>query len=103
MLTAKIDLADSGTVVAAITGKKIRVLSYTIVAAGAVTAIWKSGTTALSGAMSMITGVPIHSSVQPNSLGDYVPVLQTAAGEALVVTLSSGVQVSGHLTYVLVG
>jgi hypothetical protein len=62
-------------------------------AAGAVTAQWKSATTALTGAMSMIVGVPISAVSSRNDEG----LMQTAAGEALNLILSSTVQVSGHV------
>lgn len=91
---AKISLAASGDLVAAVAGKSIRVLAYSIVAAGAVTAKFQSGgATDLTGAMSMITGTPL---APGESLAGH---FQTVAGEKLNLVLGSSVQVSGHLTY----
>lgn len=95
-----ISVASSGdnTILAAQTGYKIVVHSYTLVAAGAVTARWYSGAggTARSGAMTMATGTPNVSAFNP--LGH----LETAVSTALVLNLGGAVQVSGHFTYSLI-
>ena len=72
-----------------------------LVAAGAVTATWKSGaSTSLSGAESMITGVPHTLPSSPDYHGGLPQGwLQTAYGEALVIALGGAVQVSGHIGY----
>ena len=101
-LYAVIDDATSGnnTLVAAVAGKKIRVLGFFLVsAAGAVTARFESDAdgTALTGQMTMsATG----STVAPgfNPLGWF----ETVAGELLNLELSAGVSLDGALTYVLV-
>lgn len=97
MLFADIDAAASGTnpVIAAVSGKSIRVMCYTVVAAADVTITWKSGSTAISGAMDL----PAKGGASPASpLG----MMQTAEGEALNLTLSGAVQVSGHVGYILI-
>lgn len=99
MKYAVIDLAASGTVVAAVTGKRIRVVSYVLSAAGAVAITWKSGTTALSGAMTLATGIPLCAAPPEALFGGLGGQLQTEPGEALNLTLSGAVQVSGHLIY----
>lgn len=88
--------ASQDEVVAAQTGYKIRVLGYMIVAAGAVTVKFQSANTDLTPAMSMITGVPL-----PGGWGGF-GLFETAAGEALNITLGGAVQVSGHVTYTLI-
>ena len=97
---ALISAAGSGdnTIVAAVTGKRIRVIGLFMVAAGAVVARFESaaGGTALTGAMSMITGVPI--SVY-NPLGLFE---QDVVSELLNLELGAAVQVSGFLTYLLI-
>ena len=94
-----IDHATSGdnSIVAAVTGKRIKVLGLVMVAAGAVTARFESaaGGTALTGQMSLITGTPI---VLPLDLE--VGHFETAAGAALNLELSGAVSVDGVLTYV---
>ena len=80
---------------AAVASKKITVLSYVLVATGAVTVKWRTASTDISGAMALAAngGVSAHS-------GDItIPLLQTATNEALNLNLSSAVQVSGHVTY----
>ena len=84
------------TIVAAVSGKKIKVLGYVVSgdAAGAFT--WKSGSTAISGAMEALSGVGIH--VPATSWG----AVTTAEGEALVLNIEAGTVIGGHVTYVLV-
>lgn len=98
MLFAGIDAAASGdanAVIAAVSGKAIRVMCYTVVAAADVTVTWKSGSTAISGAMDL----PAKGGASPASpLG----MMQTAEGAALNLTLSGAVQVSGHVGYILI-
>lgn len=92
----KIDVAaTSNELVAAVAGQIVSVVEYNIVAAGAVTAQFKSASTALTGAMSMITGVPINDRIHDDSRRDCL--FQTAKGEALNLTLGGTVQVSGHM------
>lgn len=90
--------AVNGTVVAAVSGKRIRVLSFFLVAVTAVTVRFEStsGGDALTGVMSLgATGV-----LTPgfNPLGHF----ETVAGELLNMELGGTVQVSGALTYVLI-
>ena len=100
---AVIDDATSGnnTIVAAVTGKKIRVLSYTIIPAGDVTVRFESGAggTALTGQMNLLAedGVVSQSlSVNCAPFGCF----ETAAAALLNLELSGAVSVDGHLTYV---
>lgn len=98
ILRAKIDKATGAQheIVAARDGNKIVVLSYLLVAAGAVTAQWESGSTDLTGAMTLATGVP-------NALtNEEYGMFNTENGEALNLTLGGAVQVSGFVTYIYV-
>ena len=96
---AIINAASSGdnTVVAAVTGKKIRVLQYTFVCAAATDTTWKSGTgtgaVALSGTMSIAANSGLVSPFSP------VGLFETAAGSALNLYLSAANQTSGTLVY----
>jgi len=114
--TAVISTAAQGdnALVAAIAagkGSAIRVLGFCLVAAGAVSVTWKSGTsapgggsdTALTGAMPLAANVP----VSPTPLPYVVPsglqgLFQTVAGEALNLYLSGAVGVYGWVNYQLV-
>ena len=97
MLRKAISLSATGELVAAIAGRRIRVLGYLMVAAGAVTVKFQSASTDLTGAMTLATGVP-NTAMGGNSL-DVIPDVETAHGEALNLTLSGAVQVSGWLLY----
>lgn len=100
-LYAVISGATSGdnSVIAAVAGKKIRVLSFFLVSVTAVAVRFESaaGGTALTGVMSMgATGVL---SVPFSPAGHF----ETVAGEALNMELGGAVQVSGAIVYQLVG
>ncbi len=88
---------DHEVVAAPTDGRHVRILGYFLSAADAVSVTWKSDSTELTGAMSMIAGRP-HVLRASNAL-DPLPLLECAHGEALVLTLSDGVQVSGWLIY----
>ena len=94
---ATISGATSGnnTVVAAVTSKRIVVLSYVLVAAGAVNVRFESGAggTALTGVMSIGANGGIVAPHNPYGWFD------TAVGALLNMELGGAVQVSGHLTY----
>jgi len=82
-------------VLAAVPGRKIRVLHYTLVAAAAVTVIWKSGSVAISGSMPRGADAGMAPTCE-------VGLFETAPGANLVLNLSGSVAVGGHLTYVLI-
>src|SRR5262245_38524386 len=102
---APIDQNTSGdrTLVAATAGSRIRITSMKVVVTGAVTLTWKRGTTALSGAESYAANgrlvLPLPPTDPSGGMNGY---FETAVNEAFVVNLGGNVQVSGHLTYVLV-
>jgi hypothetical protein len=95
---AAIAASSSGdnTVVAAVSGKKIRVLSYTLVAAGAVTCRFEDGAggTAKSGQMSFAANGGV--SVPFSPVGHF----ETTAGTLLNLELGGAVAVAGHLCYI---
>lgn len=94
---AKIDAAEPGdnTVVAAEPGKRIRVLRWGLTADGDVTIKWRSATDDISG--------PRPLTKYASAGGAYCPVgiFETAPGEPLNLSLSTGAVVGGELTYVL--
>jgi len=97
---APINASASGdnTIVAAISGKRIRVVNYFMIAANAVNATWKSGSSAsLSGALPLVANV---GGVCPEAVLGW---LITTAGEALVLNLSGAVLVAGHIACVYEG
>ena len=95
---AIIDKAGSGdnTLVSAVTGKKIRVLSYALVAAGAVTVRFESGAsgTALTGQMTLAANGGISCAFNPGGW------FETAADALLNLELGGAVSVDGHLSYI---
>lgn len=98
---ARISLTALGdtTLVAAVPGKKIRLVGYSLtsqLANAAVTFRFKSGAVTILGGHLELDGIfPI--TYTGNS---FEGVLETAVGEALVANLSAAKAVEGHLTYV---
>lgn len=94
---ASVAASGSGdnTLVAAVTGKKLVLLSYQLVGAGAVNVKFKSGAgTDLTGAMTIAAA---GGTLTGNPNGDGWVI--TAAAAALVLNLSGAVGVNGMLTY----
>lgn len=100
---------DSGysTIVAAVTGKKIRVTGFSLVLSGttAVDVYFASASTAIYPALSSAPITLDRDSANgvsgvfpaPNDNGFFV----TAASEALRINLSGAAEVAGHVNYVL--
>lgn len=84
------------TVVAAVTGKKIRVLSFVLSANAALNVKFQShgGPTDITGLLYLTDKSGIGASFSP--AGHF----ETVAGEALDINLSAAVAVGGFLTYV---
>lgn len=95
---AAISSNATAAIVAAVTDKRIRVLSLFLVAAAAETVRFDSdsGGDPLTGIMTLITGVPLY--LPYNPLGHF----QTVAGELLDMVHGGAIQLSGALTYVLI-
>lgn len=93
---AVIEASNSGSneVVAGVSDHKIRVLAYTLICAAAVTVTWKSAANSISGVMSYAANGGAAPSPLPLGL------IETTTGAALNISLSSNLQVGGHLTYV---
>lgn len=95
---AIIDHATSGnnTLVAAVAGKKIRVLAVGMIAAGAVLARFESAAdgTALSGQMNLAANGQFTLPYNPGGW------FETVAGQLLNLELGGAVSVDGCLTYV---
>ena len=91
-------LGVDATIVAAVAGKRIRVLNYCITTSGAGIVTIKSGaatTIAVSDQSSAGKPVPINSS-------GFNGLFETARGEALVMNPSTAITITGHLAYVLI-
>lgn len=86
--------SGDNAIVAAVTGKKIRVLGYVVTASGAVNAKFRSGTTDISGL--------IYAAANGGAASGFNPVghFETTAGAALNMNLSGAVAVGGHVTYI---
>jgi hypothetical protein len=95
---AIITASSSGatTVVAAVTGKKIRVLRWRVSANGSVNIKWQSHVTPTDK-----SGLS-YGTQYKDCGGGYCPVghFETVSGEALDINLSAAVAVSGELTYI---
>lgn len=95
---ATVNTAASGdtAIVAANASNKVKVVSYVLVATGAVGVKWRSAANDRSGAMALGANGVV------SAIGsDDAHLLETAVGEALNLNLSAAVQVSGHISYFL--
>lgn len=107
MLTAKIDNgAASGnvTVVAAQTGKIIRVHGYVITGQGAVVCKFQSGAggTDLTGPLKCTDGGGVAAMMPPSDVEPEASLFETAAGALLNLNSGAAVQVGGHISYSIV-
>ena len=96
-LFSKIDASASADVIAAVTGKKIRIVAGFFTVAADTTVKFQSGaSTDLTGAMTVKAGGGL---VLPFNQAGY---FETAAGAKLNVVLGTATQTSGGLTYITV-
>jgi len=93
----------STVVITGVAGKRIRVLAYTMSSSTTAETRWFSGATALSGVMHTGANGNIAIHLGDNWPSGGLPVLQTIAGEDLILTTTNTAGViGGHLTYVMV-
>jgi hypothetical protein len=91
--TISASMSGNTSVVSAVTGRKLRVLSYTYVVEGAVDVKFTDESGDLTGAMTHGTegeGVAVAATAG---------LFETTAGEALRINLSANINVRGHLSY----
>lgn len=95
---ARIDATADGdnTIVAAVTGRKIRVLSYSITARGTAPNV----VTLKSGASTTKAVLNLADNTGLTYAGPY-PALETDDGDAFVVNVEAGKDATGHLTYIV--
>lgn len=102
-LSVVVNGASSGanTLVAAVSGYKVRILGLTLVAAGTVTVTIQSGAggTAIIGPVVLAVSQPITLPLSPSELRGWA---ETAVDALLNMNLSGAVQVGGVLRYCLV-
>lgn len=96
-VSISVSTIGSNQIVAAVAGKKIRVVSYVLVCSVAETVTWRSGSSPnLTGGMSFAAQAGVSSHYCPLGL------FQTASGSALNLVLTTGGNiVAGHLVFVL--
>ena len=89
--------AGDSTVLAAVAGKQIVVLKYSVLCTGGANTItWKSsGGTALTGPMGYVAQGGISETYCP------VGIINTLTGEGLLINLSAATQVGGCLSYII--
>lgn len=92
---ASISAASSGdnTLVSATAAQTARIFRIVLVASGAVSIKFKTGSTDLTGAMSLVSGGAIVLDMQSD------PWFVTGTNEAFIANLSAAVQISGSIWY----
>lgn len=92
--TVAASASGDNIIVAAVTGKKIKVIGYLLSASAIVNAKWRSATTDISGLLYMDAK---GGAVAPEAKKGW---FTTASGVALNLNLSAAVAVGGHVAYV---
>lgn len=102
MRYAPINITTSGdnTIVASISFRMIRVLSYVLTTDTAMTVTWKSGSTNLSGAMNMPANTSLVIPFGPITPMGLVGSLQTNFDEALIINTDTNGNLTGHISYI---
>ena len=101
MRFAKIDISASGdsTIVAAVNGLKIRVITYVIASDINTKLKFKSASTDLTGPMSVGAYSNIFNGNTDLMPGGLIGVLETQPGEALILNSTVAAAVGGHIVY----
>ena len=95
--------AGDNEIVAAVPGRRIRLVGYVLSFGGTVNVKWRSATTDKSGLLyGLLGGVIVSGTPAATFGGQPQGHLETAAGEALNLNLSGAVACGGHLVYDLV-
>ena len=91
---APINATNSGNtqVVGAVSGKRIRVIAYAVIANATVSIKFQSGTTDITGSMRVVEGGGIAHAYDGG-------LFQTAVGQALNINLSTNATVGGYVVY----
>ena len=94
-----VDMASSGTVVVGVVGKRIVVISASIIVSANVTLTWQTSTglVELTGPQSITT---TGGYILPANFGGW---FQTAFGDSLVLNISPSQPIGGCISYVLDG
>ena len=94
VLYAPINATNSGNtqVVGAVSGKRIRVIAFAVVANATVNIKFQSGTTDITGSMRVVEGGGIAHAYDGG-------LFQTAVGQALNINLSANATVGGYVVY----
>jgi len=94
VLYATINATTSGDtqIVGAVSGKRIRVIAYAVVASATVSIKFRSGTTDITGSMRVVEGGGIAHAYDGG-------LFQTAVGQALNINLSANATVGGYVVY----
>lgn len=87
--------AANNTIVAAVSGHSIKVMAYVFTVELTTTLTFKSGSTAISGQLS------IDDKAGAVVISPSYPILETVSGQALNITQGDAVLLGGHLTYFL--
>jgi hypothetical protein len=94
VLYASINATNSGNtqVVGAVSGKRIRVIAFAVIASATVTIKFQSGTSDITGSMRLVEGGGIAHAYDGG-------LFQTAVGQALNINLSTNATVGGYVVY----
>ena len=94
-------LSGDNTIVAAVPGKRIRVLHYTLGCDQNADAYFKSGSTRITGALYFAASTSISAGYGATPPSGLVGMFETEQGEALILNINGAKTVGGHITYIV--
>jgi len=97
LVAAVAAVSGDNTVVAAVTGKKIRVTRFELSASAAANVKWRTGSTDITGLFYLTTTSPVARSSATVDANDFL--FETVAGAALVLNSSTAGPVGGFVNY----
>lgn len=102
MKFAPINISASGdnVIASAVAGRFFRILTYVLTSDTSLTFTWKSGSTSLSGEMSIGANGSIVSPFGPPSPLGLLGSLQTNYSEDLIINTSTNGNLTGHIVYI---
>lgn len=96
------NVSGDNTLIAAIPGKRIKVLQYTAGCDQNADIYFKSGNTRITGPIFFAASTSISSSYGAGTPAGLVPLFETAPGEALVMNINGAKTIGGHITYIVI-
>jgi len=97
-----VNTSGDNTIVAAVAGKRIKVLHYAVGCDQNVDIYWKSNSTAITGPIFLASSTSVSAGYGASSPAGLVGMFETNVGEDLNLNLNGAKTVGGHITYLVI-